>query len=211
MSGTPAGSETPGRDTPGEDTAARGTGLRAETTGATARAAAERSGRWANDRVVDRLVIRAARRTDLPAVLALIAADAIREVAEDVGTGEEVAPGYVAAFEEITADPRALLLLVGELDGRVVATCQVNVLRHLMYHGGLVAQVKSVRTAAELRGRGIGTALMEWVIAEARRRGAVRLQLTSNAARVAAHRFYRRLGFVASHVGMKLYLGKDAP
>jgi GNAT superfamily N-acetyltransferase len=156
--------------------------------------------------VVDRLVVREARRADLPAVVALIAADAIREVAEDVGTGEEVAPEYVAAFEEITADPRAMLL-VGELDGRVVATCQVNVLRHLMYHGGLVAQVESVRTAADLRGRGIGTALMGWVIAEARRRGAVRLQLTSNAARVAAHRFYERLGFVASHVGMKLYLG----
>lgn len=153
------------------------------------------------------LVIRAARRADLPAVVALIAADAIREVAEDVGTGEEVAPEYVAAFEEITADPQALLL-VGELDGRVVATCQVNFQRHLIYHGGLIAQVESVRTAADLRGRGIGTALMEWVIAEARRRGAVRLQLTSNAARVAAHRFYERLGFVASHVGMKLYLGK---
>ena len=169
------------------------------------------------------LVVREAERSDLAAVLALVAADAIREVAEDVapagpdGPGgpdgaagpagsDAVAPGYVAAFDEISADPHALLL-VGELDGEVVATCQLNFLRHLMYHGGLVAQVESVRTASRLRGRGVGTALMAWVVAEARRRGAVRVQLTTNAARVDAHRFYDRLGFVASHVGMKLFLG----
>ncbi|SDR69137.1 GNAT family N-acetyltransferase [Actinopolymorpha singaporensis] len=155
------------------------------------------------------LVVREATRADLPAVLALVAADAIREVAEDVGHAGEPAPGYVAAYEEISSDPNALLL-VGVLDGEVVATCQVNFLRHLMYHGGLVGQVESVRTAAGLRGRGLGTALMRWVLAECRRRGAVRLQLTSNAARVDAHRFYERLGFVASHVGMKRYLGEDA-
>ncbi len=154
------------------------------------------------------MIIREATRADLPAVLALVAADAIREVAEDVGRDGAPAPGYVAAYEEITADPNALLL-VGVLDGEVVATCQVNFLRHLMYHGGLVGQVESVRTAAGLRGQGIGTALMEWVLAECRRRGAVRLQLTSNAARTDAHRFYERLGFVASHVGMKRYLGAD--
>ncbi len=152
------------------------------------------------------LVIRAAGRSDLAAILALVAADAIREVAENVDTDGGVAAPYVQAYEEIAADPNALLL-VGEIDGEVVATCQLNFLRHLMHHGGLIAQVESVRTVSHLRGRGLGSALMEWVVAEARRRGAVRVQLTSNAVRVDAHRFYERLGFVASHVGMKLYLG----
>jgi GNAT superfamily N-acetyltransferase len=172
---------------------------------------------------VDGLVVREARRSDLPTILALVAADAIREVEEIVavgsswpaagetdpaGAGTDVAPEYVAAFDAISADPNALLL-VGELDGEVVATCQLNFLRHLMYRGGLVAQVESVRTAGHLRGRGIGTTLLRWVIAEARRRGAVRVQLTSNVKRVDARRFYERLGFVASHVGMKLYLGQE--
>jgi GNAT superfamily N-acetyltransferase len=158
-------------------------------------------------RAEEKLVVREARRSDLVAILGLVAADAIREVPEDVGTSEsgDVAPEYVAAYERITADPGALLL-VGELEGEIVATCQVNFLRHLMYHGGLVAQVESVRTTNHLRGQGIGTALMDWVVAESRRRGAVRLQLTSNAARVDAHRFYERLGFKRTHVGMKLYL-----
>jgi GNAT superfamily N-acetyltransferase len=179
------------------------------------------------------LVVREARRADLATIVSLIAADAIREVRETVPASPPGSPddsashagrlndaiddgleaGYVAAFEEITADPHTLLL-VGELptgDGaEVVATCQLTFLRHLMYHGGLVAQVEAVRTAAHRRGQGIGTALMDWVIAESRRRGAVRLQLTSNRARVDAHRFYERLGFKASHVGMKLFLGTDA-
>ncbi|MEQ7125597.1 GNAT family N-acetyltransferase [Actinopolymorpha sp. B11F2] len=176
------------------------------------------------------LVVREARRADLATIVALIAADAIREVRETVPAGasgepsepaglrhdvadDGLEPGYVAAFDEIAADPNTLLL-VGELPaGRgaeVVATCQLTFLRHLMYHGGVVAQVEAVRTAAHLRGHGIGTALMDWVVAESRRRGAVRLQLTSNRARGDAHRFYERLGFKASHVGMKLYLGTDA-
>jgi GNAT superfamily N-acetyltransferase len=176
------------------------------------------------------LIVREARRADLATIVSLIAADAIREVRETVPAGPPNSPadparylsdavddgletGYVAAFEEITADPHTLLL-VGELPTRdgaeVVATCQLTFLRHLMYKGGLVAQVEAVRTAAHRRGQGIGTALMDWVIAESRRRGAVRLQLTSNRARVDAHRFYERLGFKASHVGMKLFLGADA-
>jgi GNAT superfamily N-acetyltransferase len=173
-----------------------------------------------NTGVAPRLVVRQARREDLPAILALLAADAIREVSETVPAGTpgpdgdayDVEARYLAAFEEITDDPNTLLL-VGELPSRpgagVVATCQLTFLRHLMYHGGRVAQVELVRTSSPLRGRGIGRTLMDWVVAESRRRGAVRLQLTSNRARLDAHRFYERLGFRATHVGMKLYLGDD--
>lgn len=147
------------------------------------------------------LVIREATLEDLPAVVSLLTADAIREVDE----GDPTAPEYVKAFEEIDTDPRTLLL-VGDVDGSVVATAQLTFLRHLTYHGGLIAQVESVRTVDHLRGRGIGRRLMEWIISESRRRGAVRLQLTTNNQRVDAHRFYDRLGFVRSHLGMKLYL-----
>ena len=47
---------------------------------------------------------------------------------------------------------------------------------------------------------------MEWVLARARERGCRLVQLTTNAARTDARRFYERLGFQASHIGMKLYL-----
>jgi GNAT superfamily N-acetyltransferase len=152
------------------------------------------------------LLVREATLADLPAIVALVAADAIREVAEDLDDAGVPAPAYVRAYKEIDADPDTLLL-VGELAGEVVATCQLNFLRQIVYRGGLVAQVESVRTVTARRGQGIGTALLDWVIAEARRRGAVRVQLTSNERRVDARRFYERLGFRATHVGMKLYLG----
>jgi GNAT superfamily N-acetyltransferase len=60
---------------------------------------------------------------------------------------------------------------------------------------------------ASLRNRGLGAQLIDWIVAEARRRGCARVELTSNAQRVDARRFYERLGFTGSHVGFKLYLG----
>jgi GNAT superfamily N-acetyltransferase len=48
--------------------------------------------------------------------------------------------------------------------------------------------------------------MMGWAIGEARRRGCGLVQLTTDKARPDAHRFYERLGFVASHQGMKLRL-----
>lgn len=48
--------------------------------------------------------------------------------------------------------------------------------------------------------------LVDWAVAEARRRGCALVQLTTDKSRTSAHRFYQRLGFVASHEGMKLAL-----
>jgi GNAT superfamily N-acetyltransferase len=48
--------------------------------------------------------------------------------------------------------------------------------------------------------------MMRWAIEDARRRFCVLVQLTSDKARVDAHRFYERLGFTPSHEGFKLRL-----
>jgi GNAT superfamily N-acetyltransferase len=154
---------------------------------------------------VTAVTIREAVRADLDAVLALQREDVIREVHED----EVPAAAYVPAFEEITADPRQQLL-VGERDGEVVATAQVTWVRRLTYVGGETGIVESVRVRSDLRGHGLGATLMRHVVDLARSRGAVRVELTTNGRREAARRFYERLGFEASHVGMKLYLGRDA-
>jgi len=63
-----------------------------------------------------------------------------------------------------------------------------------------------VRVDDSYRGRGIGSEMMKWSIARAQARGAVLVQLTTHASRKEAHRFYERLGFKQSHVGMKLTL-----
>ncbi len=64
--------------------------------------------------------------------------------------------------------------------------------------------VEGVRVAAEERGSGLGSALLTWVEGWARAQGAGLVQLTSSSERTAARAFYERLGYVASHVGMKL-------
>jgi GNAT superfamily N-acetyltransferase len=91
-----------------------------------------------------------------------------------------------------------------------MATAQLTWARRLTYVGGLFCIVESVRMRSDQRGRGFGTQLMEHVLQLARERGAARVELTTNAQRERARRFYTRLGFVASHIGMKYYLGRES-
>ena len=151
------------------------------------------------------MIVREAVAADLPEIVALQREDVIREVHED----DVPVAAYRAAFDRISADAHQQLL-VGEVDGRVVATAQVTWIRRLTYVGGEMGVVESVRVLSDLRGRGLGERLMRHVVDLARARGAVRLELTTNTQRRAARRFYERLGFVASHVGMKLYLGESS-
>ncbi|MDN5856591.1 MAG: GNAT family N-acetyltransferase [Actinomycetia bacterium] len=146
-------------------------------------------------------MIRTARALDLDGILALLDEDVIRDF------DEPAAPSVRqrAALDELMADP-SHDLLVDEREGRIVATAQVSWLRVLIYDGGLLCQIESVRTASDRRGEGIGRAMMQHVIVQARDRGCARVQLTTNAQRVRARTFYERLGFTASHVGMKLQL-----
>jgi GNAT superfamily N-acetyltransferase len=150
------------------------------------------------------VIVREAVADDLPTVVALQREDVIREVHED----DVPVSAYRAAFDEITSD-RHQQLLVGEVADEVVATAQVTWVRRLTYVGGEMGIVESVRVRSDHRGRGHGSALMRHVLDLARARGAVRVELTTNARRTDARRFYERLGFVASHVGMKYYLGGE--
>lgn len=147
--------------------------------------------------------VRHARREDIPAIVAMLFEDAI---GDDTPPTEPLSPAYDAAFGAIDADPRNLLL-VAEVDGDVAGTCQVTFIPYLTHGASERALVEAVRVAAPHRSRGVGARMMEWVIDESRRRGCGMVQLTTNRRRVRARGFYERLGFVASHHGMKLRLG----
>jgi len=149
-------------------------------------------------------VIRRATADDLPRVVALIVAGSLDgRVWDDASLPLD--RRYYDAFAAMSVDPD-FALMVAEIDGEVVGTFQIAVIKNLHHHGESVAQVESVHVAESMRNRGIGEAMMRWAMDEARRRGCFRLQLTSNAARADAHRFYKRLGFEGSHVGFKLTL-----
>jgi GNAT superfamily N-acetyltransferase len=145
-------------------------------------------------------VLRRATAADLPALVALLADDPLGATRE----AADLAP-YERALAAVDADP-AHLLVVAEDGGTVVGTLQLSFLPGLSRGGALRAQVEGVRVAAAARGRGLGAALLGWAADEARRRGAALVQLTTDKRRTDAHRFYERLGYAASHEGMKLEL-----
>ena len=155
------------------------------------------------------VVLRRAGAIDLPAIVDLIAADQIGATRDGVETAEDLA-AYQAAFDAIDRDP-AHLLVVAQSGPDIVATMQLSFLPGLARRGALRAQIEAVRVGREYRSHGLGEAMIRWAIAEAGRRGAALVQLTSDKSRTGAHRFYQRLGFTASHEGFKLALSPAGP
>ena len=150
------------------------------------------------------VVLREAVVGDVPAIVALLAADELGAT-RDGADGEADLQPYLRAFQAVTADPAHLLLVATDGD-EVVATMQLSLLPGLARRGALRAQIEAVRVGEAHRGRRLGAAMIGWAIAEARVRGCALVQLTTDRSRADAHRFYQRLGFVASHDGLKLQL-----
>ncbi len=149
------------------------------------------------------LSFREAGAADLPAIVAMIADDETARHRED--PSEPLDPRYLAAFEAIDSDPNQQLILA-ELDGRPAGTMQLSYLPGLSFRGSWRQQIEAVRIASDLRGHGLGEEMIRWAIDQARARDCKLVQLTSTSTRIAAHRFYERLGFTRSHVGMKIHL-----
>ncbi|MFL6054318.1 MAG: GNAT family N-acetyltransferase [Actinoallomurus sp.] len=146
-----------------------------------------------------KVIFRSATEDDVPAIVALLADDAI-------GAGREGdVDAYWAAFAEVEADPRNHLI-VADIDGEVAGTLQLTYIPGLSRMGTERAQIEAVRVSGAHRGRGLGHQMIEWAIDEARRRGCGLVQLTSDKRRGDAIRFYESLGFTATHEGMKLPL-----
>jgi GNAT superfamily N-acetyltransferase len=149
------------------------------------------------------ITLRRATRDDLPAIVRLLIDDPLGRTREAASEADDSGP-YRTAFAAIDIDPAQLLVVATE-GTEVVATMQLSFIPGLSRRGALRAQVEAVRVAASHRSRGLGAAMFEWVIDEARRRGCPVVQLTTDKTRADAHRFYERLGFTASHEGYKLF------
>ncbi|WP_031080206.1 GNAT family N-acetyltransferase [Streptomyces sp. NRRL WC-3549] len=147
------------------------------------------------------LDIRPAALTDLQAVVAMLADDPLGAQRE---SPDDLAP-YQAAFHRLADDPNQHLV-VAVREERVVGTLQLTIVPGLSRQGATRSIIEGVRIHADERGSGLGTQLIQWAVDESRRQGCRLVQLTSDATRTDAHRFYERLGFTASHVGFKLSL-----
>jgi GNAT superfamily N-acetyltransferase len=149
---------------------------------------------------MDGVGFRQASAADLPAMLRLLADDDVAQARG--GYTAEVTPEVAAAFKEIERDPNNELW-VGDLGGEVVAMLQLTLIPGLSRGGMRRALVEAVRVRADLRSRGIGEALMRHVEDRAKAAGCGLIQLTTDRKRLAAHRFYERIGYAPSHIGMK--------
>ncbi|CAN7251665.1 GNAT family N-acetyltransferase [Rhizobium rhizogenes] len=149
------------------------------------------------------LIIREARESDLPALIALFAADVVGGHGDT--TDRAAYDDYLRAFRTIQSSSDQTLY-VAELAGEAVGTFQTMITTSLTGRGSSAMIIEAVQTRGDLRGQGIGAAMIEFCIGEAKGRGMRLVQLTSNAVRKDAHRFYERLGFKPSHLGFKMAL-----
>jgi GNAT superfamily N-acetyltransferase len=150
------------------------------------------------------LVIRPATEADLPALVALLADDVLGRERDDASPPLD--HRYGRAFAEIRKRPDQHLM-VGELDGEVVATLQLTFIPGLSRKGAWRGLIEAVHVRGDRRSQGLGARMIAWAAQTARARGDCPfLQLTTDKRRKDAHRFYERLGFKPSHEGYRLRL-----
>jgi ribosomal protein S18 acetylase RimI-like enzyme len=151
---------------------------------------------------ISSVTIRPARRDDVGVIVGMLADDPLgsgRERVED-----PLPPSYFRAFEALERDPNILLVVAQEGDGAVVGCLQLCILPGLSSQGASRGLIEDVRVASHCRSRGIGEEMVQWAVAQARARGCKLVELLTHNTRVDAQRFYKRLGFQPSHVGMTL-------
>ncbi|SDN64811.1 GNAT family N-acetyltransferase [Alkalicoccus daliensis] len=149
------------------------------------------------------LMFKLAEKKDLDGIIAMLADDELGNKRERY---EHPLPSnYVKAFDAITADPNNELVIACYED-ELLAVLQITYIPYLTYQGGWRATIEGVRTSAAARGKGTGTELIQWAIQRTKERGCHLVQLTTDKARPDALRFYEKLGFKATHQGLKLHL-----
>jgi ribosomal protein S18 acetylase RimI-like enzyme len=148
------------------------------------------------------ITIRRARREDVGIIVAMLADDLLGRARERL---EDPLPeSYFKAFEKVDRDPNIQLVVAQDGDGAVVGCLQLCILPGLSSQGASRGLIEDVRVAASRRGRGIGEQMVQWAVAQARAGGCKLVELLTHGTRLDAQRFYARLGFQPSHVGMTL-------
>jgi len=146
------------------------------------------------------VIFRKALLSDLTDIIAMLANDPLGALREDLQHLER----YEQAYQMISKDPNQELMVVENDAGEIVGTFHLTFIQYLTHQGSIRVQIESVRVRQDHRGKGIGEKMLQWAINRAKEKGARVVQLTSDKKRPDAIRFYEKLGFTASHEGMKL-------
>ena len=146
---------------------------------------------------------RKANRNDVFEIVKMIAHDELGKSREDFK--DPLPDKYYAAFDNISNDTNQELIVLEDDNSTIIGTLQLSFIQYLTYQGGIRAQIEAVRIHEDHRGKGLGEKMFTWAIEKAKERGAHLIQLTTDKKRSQALRFYEKLGFEASHEGMKLH------
>jgi len=150
------------------------------------------------------MLIRKADTKDILPIVEMLSKDKLGALREDFKI--PLPRPYLEAFKNIIKDPNQELMVIESELGQVIGTLQLSFIQYLTYKGGIRAQIEAVRVHTDFRSKGIGQQLFEWAIQRAKEKGAHVVQLTTDKKRPEAHNFYEKLGFKATHEGMKLHL-----
>jgi GNAT superfamily N-acetyltransferase len=148
------------------------------------------------------MVFRKAIQADLVDIISMLANDPLGALREDLQHPEK----YQQAFDSIIKDDNQELIVVENESGEIIGTFHLTFIQYLTHQGSIRAQIESVRVRDDQRGKGIGEKMFQWAISRSKEKGAQLVQLTSDKKRPDAIRFYEKLGFTASHEGLKLPL-----
>lgn len=140
---------------------------------------------------------------DLPRLIEMLLEDELGQTRESKSLSLD--ENYIKAFHKIDSDPNQYLMVVENGD-EIIGTCHLTIMPSLTFIGSTRMQIEAVRVAGKYRGQKIGSWIMTQAIIYAKEQGASIIQLTTNKKRQKAKNFYEKLGFEASHEGMKLYL-----
>ena len=149
------------------------------------------------------MTIRKAKREDVVSIVGMLANDKLGKLRE--AFSDPLPEIYYSAFDNIEKDENQELIVVEDDDMNVIGTLQLSFIQYLTYKGGIRAQIEAVRIHESQRGKGLGEKMFRWAIRRAEERGAHLIQLTTDKKRPDALKFYEKLGFKASHEGMKLH------
>ncbi|GAB5550671.1 MAG: GNAT family N-acetyltransferase [Saprospiraceae bacterium] len=149
------------------------------------------------------MIFRTALLNDLPEIIEMLSDDALGKTRENFQI--PLPKSYLDAFHNINEDPNQELIVIENESAEIIGTLQLTFIPYLTYQGGTRAQIEAVRIRKDQRGLGLGQKMFEWAIARARERKAHLLQLTTDKKRPDAIQFYEKLGFKASHEGMKIH------
>lgn len=112
---------------------------------------------------------------------------------------------YIEAYKAIASDPNNELV-VACYANKIIGVQQITFTPYITHQGGWRATIEGVVISSSLRGKGVGTKLIQWAIERAKARGCHLIQLTTDKQRDDALRFYERLGFNSTHEGLKMKL-----